>query len=41
MLQNIYSLLQMHHGNVYFTKTNEEHQAKIDELKVKGAWYTF
>lgn len=25
-------------GNVYFTKTNEEHQAKVDELKTMGAW---
>lgn len=28
-------------GNVYFTKTNAEHEAKIDELKSQGAWYNF
>ncbi|MDE5831114.1 MAG: endolytic transglycosylase MltG [Clostridia bacterium] len=25
-------------GNVYFTKTNEEHQAKIDEIKANNDW---
>lgn len=28
-------------GKIYFTKTNEEHQKVIDELKVTGAWYNF
>lgn len=28
-------------GNIYFTRTNEEHQAKVDELKASGAWIEF
>lgn len=28
-------------GNVYFTKTNEEHEAKVNELKANGAWAQF
>lgn len=28
-------------GNAYFTKTNAEHQAKINELKAAGAWAQF
>jgi len=28
-------------GNVYFTKTNEEHQRKINELKANNAWIQF
>ncbi len=28
-------------GNVYFTKTNEEHQAKVNELKANNAWIQF
>jgi len=28
-------------GNTYFTKTNEEHQAKIAELKAAGLWYEY
>ncbi len=28
-------------GNVYFTKTNAEHQAKVNELKANDAWATF
>lgn len=28
-------------GNIYFTKTNEEHQAKVNELKASGAWIEF
>ena len=25
-------------GNVYFTKTNAEHDAKVNELKSSGNW---
>ena len=28
-------------GKVYFTNTNEEHNAKISELKKQGLWYTY
>lgn len=28
-------------GKIYFTKTNEEHQAAIDKIKESGDWYTF
>lgn len=28
-------------GKVYFTKTNEEHEAKIKELKANGMWFEF
>lgn len=28
-------------GKVYFTKTNEEHNAKIAELKKEGLWFTY
>ena len=28
-------------GKVYFTKTNDEHNAKIAELKKKGLWFTY
>ena len=28
-------------GNVYFTKTYQEHQAKVNELKTKGEWIQF
>lgn len=28
-------------GKVYFTKTNEEHEAKIKDLKDNGLWYEF
>ena len=28
-------------GKVYFTKTNDEHNAKIAELKKEGLWYTY
>ena len=28
-------------GKVYFTKTNEEHNAKISELKKEGLWFTY
>lgn len=28
-------------GKVYFTKTNEEHDRKIQELKDEGLWYEF
>ena len=28
-------------GNVYFTKTNEEHNRKVEELKANGAWNQF
>jgi len=28
-------------GAVHFTKTNAEHEAKINELKQSGKWYTF
>lgn len=28
-------------GKVYFTNTNEEHNAKISELKKEGLWYTY
>jgi len=38
MIQITYSLLQMLHGNVYFTKTNEEHEAKRNELKANNLW---
>ncbi len=28
-------------GKIYFTKSNEEHQKIIDDLKATGAWYNF
>lgn len=28
-------------GNVYFSKTNSEHEAKISELKANGLWYEY
>ncbi len=28
-------------GNVYFTKTNQEHNEKVQELKANGAWVQF
>ena len=28
-------------GNIYFTKTNAEHEAKVQELKTTGAWIQF
>lgn len=28
-------------GNIYFTKTNEEHQKAIDQIKNSGDWITF
>ena len=28
-------------GKVYFTRTNEEHEEKIEELKNNGLWYEF
>lgn len=28
-------------GNIYFTKTNEEHQKAIDQIKKSGDWITF
>ena len=28
-------------GNIYFTKTYQEHQAKVSELKAKGEWIQF
>ena len=28
-------------GKVYFTKTNDEHNAKIAELKKQGLWFTY
>lgn len=28
-------------GKVYFTKTNQEHNAKVSELKANGLWYTY
>ena len=28
-------------GNIYFTKTNAEHEAKVQELKATGAWIQF
>jgi len=28
-------------GKVYFTKTNDEHNSKISELKSKDLWYTY
>lgn len=28
-------------GKVYFTKTNEEHNQKINELKSQGLWFTY
>ena len=28
-------------GKTYFTKTNEEHEAKVRELKSKGLWYEY
>lgn len=29
------------YGNVFFTKTNKEHDKKVDEIKKKGHWITF
>ena len=28
-------------GKVYFTKSNDEHNAKIKELKKEGLWFTY
>ena len=28
-------------GKVYFTKSNEEHLAKVKELKEQGLWYIY
>jgi UPF0755 protein len=28
-------------GKVYFTKTNDEHNEKIAELKEEGLWFTY
>ena len=28
-------------GNIYFTKTNAEHERKVQELKQNGMWFEF
>ena len=28
-------------GKLYFTKTNEEHSAKVNELKSQGLWFEY
>ena len=38
---NYYFFVADKNGDVYFTKTLEEHNAKIAELKRKGLWFTY
>ena len=38
---NYYFFVADKNGDVYFTKTLQEHNAKIAELKRKGLWFTY
>ena len=38
---NYYYFVADKNGNTYFTKTYQEHTAKVRELKEKGLWYEY